>query len=86
MWLDLAWTPREQNVLADKLTGDDHSDFDPQLRVASSYRDLRFRVLGELLDAGAELERCRALLRAGQRPRSPKRAKVDSLKIRDPWQ
>ena len=37
MWVDLAWTPREQNTLADKLASPDpsaHADFSPSRRVA----------------------------------------------------
>ena len=55
-WLDLVWTPREDNHEADALTNGDFSAFDPKLRIHATFEDLPFIVLGKLLEAGAALE------------------------------
>ena len=70
LWLDLCWTPREQHVLADKLTNGTFSDFDPRLRVASKYERLSFVSLSQLLAAGAELKSRTAAVRADAAGRS----------------
>ena len=53
LWLDLKWTPREQNVHADALTNGRWERFDASLRVASDFSEVSFLVLPALLRAGA---------------------------------
>ena len=43
-WMVLHWTPRELNTLADQLTNEDFTGFDPKLRVETSFSTLRSKV------------------------------------------
>lgn len=89
LWLDLLWTPREQNTLADKLTNGDFGDFDPALRVPVDFRTLQFRALPKLLEAGASLNKQLADLRVAKASvmltARPKRQRQDALRVSDPW-
>ena len=67
-WLDLVWTPREDNHEADDLTNGDFSAFAPERRIHTAFEDLPFLVLGHLLEAGAALEGTLSGLKDKQTP------------------
>jgi hypothetical protein len=55
-WLDLVWTPREDNHEADQLTNGEFTGFDPDRRIKVSFAELPFLVLHELMVEGKRLE------------------------------
>ena len=86
LWLDLKWTPREQNVHADALTNGKWERFNASLRVASHFSEIDFLVLPTLLKAGAELAHQAAALRAEGPRHSERRTRRDQrLSATDPW-
>jgi hypothetical protein len=89
LWMDLHWTPRELNTLADQLTNEDFTGFDPKLRVETSFSTLPFVALPSLLESGAALKTevgnlnaCRAL---APPPPAKRRLKADALRSKEPW-
>ena len=86
IWIDLFWTPREQNTAADSLSNGQTEGFSPALCIASSFSDVSFEVLPTLLEAGADLQKRARALRA-ERPRveEPRVARHRRLATADPW-
>ena len=87
--LDLRWTPREENVLADALSNGDTTGMDPALRKRFELSDLR--TLSKLLVAGeefyAEAKRGREAAGCGADRRTRERPqKRERLKESSPWE
>ena len=55
LWLDLEWTPREQNVEADALTNEDFTLFDPLKRIEVNWSVARYPILEKFMARGVEL-------------------------------
>ena len=89
LWMDLHWTPRELNTLADQLTNEDFTGFDPKLRVETSFSTLPFVALPSPLETGAALRTevgCLNARRALAPPSSARRGpKADALRSKEPW-
>ena len=86
MWLDLRWTPREQNKHADALTNGVFDGFFPHFRLASSWTDVGFLVLPRLLEVGAQLrEQTAALRAAAPKTKQRKTNRQERLRVTDPW-
>ncbi len=89
LWMDLHWTPRELNTLADQLTNEDFTGFDPKLRVETSFSTLPFVALPSLLESGAALQAEVGSLNAGRTrappPPAKRRLKADALRNKEPW-
>eukprot|EP00438_Fugacium_kawagutii_P036576 Skav211973 [mRNA] locus=scaffold1330:10293:11657:+ [translate_table: standard] len=86
--MDLCWVPRGQNVLADDLTNDRFSDFDPAKRITVNFDELKFIVLRELMEKASELDTEIALAKTskeakGDAPSIKKRR--GETKWKDPW-
>ena len=83
LWLDLYWTPRESNTVADKLTAVviDPAEFPASNRVGANFADLGLGNLDKLLAAGADLEAQRAVLARRQKSPAAKKLRVDKT----PW-
>jgi hypothetical protein len=97
LWVDLHWTPRELNTLADQLTNDDFSAFRIVHRISKTLQDVQFAVLPELLKAGYSLHLQLQALRAArvckkdkgggnqQGGRPVRRKRSEALRVKDPW-
>jgi hypothetical protein len=89
LWMDLHWTPRELNTLADQLTNEDFTGFDPKLRVETSFSTLPFVALPSLLESGAALQTEVGNLNARRAlappPPAKRRLKADALRSKEPW-
>jgi hypothetical protein len=89
LWMDLHWTPRELNTLADQLTNEDFTGFDPKLRVETSFSTLPFVALPSLLESGAALQTEVGNLNARRSlappPPAKRRLKADALRSKEPW-
>jgi len=89
--LDLAWTPREQNIEADELSNGDHKRFRAEHRIAADLDKLHFIVLPELLDKGELFYRLVAKLKAAPKAvETPvtlkrKRKPETRLRVTHPW-
>ena len=84
--MQLHWTPRLQNVLADSLTNGDFKDFDPSKRLRFSFESYESKIMAAMLDQGAHLYAEIAEHKARKEERAAKtRRKSDSLRERDPW-
>ena len=87
--LDLRWTPREENVLADALSNGDTTGMDPALRLRFELFDLR--TLTKLLEAGEEFyeegKRSKGTL-GGVADRSAPEASRKRVKLKEssPWE
>jgi len=84
--LELHWTPRLQNALADALTNQQYDSFDPTLRLRFDFSKYKSVILNELMDAGVSLygdikEYKEKLL--GKR--AAKLKKGERLRDLDPW-
>ena len=62
--LGLRWRPRDENKEADQLTNEDFTGFDPGLRIAVSWSDLRFEVLEYMVKTREGFEQARQQARA----------------------
>lgn len=51
LWLDLRWTPREDNIYADALTNEDFTHFSADRRVEIEWKDVPTEVLNKLAAA-----------------------------------
>ena len=84
--LRLQWRPRETNTEVDALTNEDYEGFSISNRVAVELEKLPFKVLPDMLRAGAgfreEVRQRKAAQPAPAEVRAPKRAR---LRERDPW-
>jgi hypothetical protein len=89
LWMDLHWTPRELNTLADQLTNEDFTGFDPKLRVETSFSTFPFVALPSLLESGAALQTEVGSLNASRAlappPPAKRRLKADTLRNKEPW-
>ena len=86
IWVDLHWTPREQNQHADALTNGRFDSFDPALRLASVWAEVPFVALEGLLKVGADLAQQAADFRASnQRPKEAKTRREKRLRVTEPW-
>ena len=94
LWLDLEWTPREQNTIADDLTNEEFEGFGLDNRIEVYIANLKYKVMLEYLDRGATLYKAIESRKqdkkneAGQvrhvtRTRRRKRA---GLRETDPWE
>jgi hypothetical protein len=80
--LELSWLRREENQLADDLTNEKFESFDSQLRVPLKGRELRWRVLDELLGtAGSFYEQLEAVRKTAT-PKAAGKRKAGKL---GPW-
>ena len=95
-WLQVSWTPRDQNAEADALTNGHFHQFDPANRINLRPEDMSWVLLDEMLKAGgATTEELLALkaqkralkLRSKELKKQLKKKKLpsDSLKVREPW-
>ena len=95
-WLQVSWTPRDQNAEADALTNGHFHQFDPALRINMKPEDMSWVLLDEMLKAGGAMTEELLALKAQKRAlrvRSKelkkqlkkKRLPGDTLKVRDPW-
>eukprot|EP00971_Amphidinium_carterae_P301411 5988799-Amphidinium_carterae.1 len=67
--LDLLWTPREENALADALTNEDFSKFNPEHRIHLTSKDIDLRWVERALEA----ERQQSTEPARDCPEQPRR-------------
>ena len=90
-YLSLDWVPREGNKEADALSEGSFHGFDPAKRIEVDLASMKFEVLNELLEHGAELY---SIIRQGKavkdryvapKPKAKKRKLEDKLKTKDPW-
>ena len=54
--LNLQWRRREENVLADALTNEDHSSFSPSLRVDVKFENIPTLIIDELWKTKLEID------------------------------
>jgi hypothetical protein len=95
LWLDLEWTPREQNTIADDLTNEEFEGFGIENRIEVDISKLKYKVMIDYLARGAALyESIEARKRerkdvAGEDRRGLTRKKVRrkraGLRETDPW-
>ena len=99
--LDLAWVPRQMDVLADALSNGVTTPFNKKKEIVSEHEKMKFHILEEMQelaqDLFADLETRRkvkaklgAVTRLGQSDKSMqeaphKKAKKDKLNVKDPW-
>jgi len=94
LWLDLEWTPREKNQIADDLTNEAFDGFGPDNRIDINISNLKYKVMLDYLARGAELyqaieTRKKDKLSEGgpdQRVRKRQRRKRTGLRDTDPWE
>jgi hypothetical protein len=55
LWLDLEWTPREQNTIADDLTNEEFEGFGIENRIEVDISKLKYKVMIDYLARGAAL-------------------------------
>ena len=86
--LTLNWRVREENQEADELTNEEFAKFDPSLRAATSWEELAFKVLPELVaqaeDFQGEVE-ARREARKGVPAATPEKRARKRLRGREPW-
>ena len=91
----VAWFPRQQKVDADALTNGCFEGFDPKLRVQLDIKQIKWKVLDLMLEAGGgmveELQRLRLEKKALRRDmkeakRKKRRLAGEGLRDRDPWE
>ena len=86
--LQLEWTPRESNVEADALSNGDATGFNPEKRIPVSMDGGGWMILPEFMGEARKWDKEVRLLRAkGTRRlgKEPKKARHDTLRVRDPW-
>ena len=89
--LDLNWSRRTENVLADKLSNGFFEDFDPLLRVEVDLKEMNWIILHHLLKWAPKLfEEIQNLKTSNKDTQSVKTKKSktspsDRLRIRQPW-
>jgi len=84
--LELAWTPRLQNVLADSLTNGDFKQFNPELRMRFSFAEYQGRILKPLLQTGSALYGEIAEWKEKRLSKTAtKLKKAERLREKDPW-
>ena len=77
--LSLAWRPRDQNVIADRLTNEVFSDFDSEHRVPVCYEDLPLKLLHDLWETKEEFSNSKSALASA--PLTERKRKRD----KSPW-
>ena len=90
LWLDLEWTPREQNTIADDLTNEEFEGFGEANRIKVDIANLKCKVMLEYLDRGATLYKAiesRKKEKGEQGPGMTRRTrrKRAGLRETDPW-
>jgi hypothetical protein len=93
LWLDLEWTPREQNTIADDLTNEEFEGFGPDNRIDIDIANLKYKVMLDYLDRGATLHKSiedrkrdrQAEGGHGQQVKKGARRKRAGLRETDPW-
>ena len=87
-WLELVWTPRQQNEEADALTNGNYSDFTDENRIHIDVDTAPFLCLRDMMASGLQLYRDLDDIKekAESKPVvEPKAKRRKPLKDRDPW-
>ena len=88
MELRLDWIPRDLNQQADRLSNFDTSDFDPECEIPVDLKSVKFILLDDMLERGAEMYKQIADLKAQNATKKPWKGVAgvrDRLKDRSPW-
>ena len=86
--MNLVWRRRDDNAEADALTNMDLKGFDPALRVGTTFKEIKWLVLDEIMDTSVQLYQ---EIRQQKEQQGHKRGKWNkakgkaALKWRDPW-
>jgi hypothetical protein len=84
--MDLVWAPRDQNEEADAITNGEVSIFDPALKVELDLKDLRFKILPELMGQAQDLyQDVRSRRAKPSSEQAPRRGAKRPLRQTDPW-
>jgi hypothetical protein len=83
--LDLKWVPRDQNTEADALSNMDLKDFNEELRMQISPKEIQWKILDELLISSAELYGLIVEAKQNKQVSPPTHKRTRKVKLLDDW-
>lgn len=85
LWLNLVWTPREDNKEADALTNDEFDGFDPALRIPVRWSEVPADVLKHMVEVGEIFMRDMELRKEERKKRPQAMPWKGKKREKQPW-